>query len=374
MKKKTLFFPLLLILFVSLVACAAPAPAPATTVTAPATTVTAPATTVTAPATTVTAPATTVTAPAPAPPKPTYNWRMSEIDGHADMPSYRGAEMFAELLTDRSDGRFNIDMYHGDMLGDWTVQAELVQLGNLEILFGGVYAGLDPRLNAAALNYMFANDQEAMQGMKLPNGWLAKSLEPIQDNVNHKVLAYYHNGWMGVGLAKGVEPPSTIEEAGKLKVRAEPLKVMELVVEALGFKPVVLPYSELYSALQLGDVDGWIGGAIQWSTIWADVLGTFFDTHNRINTLQVSMSLDLWNSLSQEDQEILQSTALEVQDWLWEAVQSEVDANYQAARDAGLVIVQPDPAYLAEVVERDRTIEWDYAERNLIGKVMMDEI
>jgi len=286
--------------------------------------------------------------------------------------------MASDLIQERSDGRIKITVYDGDVLGDWTVLNELITEGSIEMMLEGSYPTLDERLNAEYLNYLFSDDEGAKEAFAEPGGWFNKVLEPILAGVNHKRLGVLNPGWVGVGMKPGKVPNPTdvdkwFEEAGKIKIRCEPAKLMEKVTEAIGFKVQVLPYSELYTALQTGVVEGWIGGGIDSTLIWDDILGHFIVTNDRIDTENFHMPLNLWNSLSKADQDMIQAAVIEAQDWGWQKNTEDFTGYAAEAAELGIEIVEPSPAIMEEIVRRDHEIEWTYAEE-LCGKDLMDTV
>lgn len=345
---------LALIMVVTLVgslvaACAAPAPAP-------------------------------VPAPAPTPEKATYDWRLGVIGELPTCIRVLGAEMFVKLINERSDGRITIGLYPGSLLGDWTVQNELVAEGSLELTMACISPAFDERLNVNALNYVYFDAKSCRDAFMLPNGWLAKMLQPVAAESNLKVLSWMHEGWVGVHMTEGhlprVDTPEHwFEDTAKMKIRCEPVKTMEKHTEAMGFKGVVLPFSEVYTALQTGTIDGWVGSGMNRAVQYSDVIRYRIEERGKVDAMPLMMNLELFNSLSAEDQKIVQDTAYEVQEFGFDTIEED-EATYwpEKCKEVGVEVIELAPAVLAEIIKRDRDIEWNYAEKELIGKEFMDEV
>ena len=331
-------------------ACAAPAPAPAP---AP--------------------------SPAPAPEKQTYQWKISQIYTDERNPNYYTVEAFADMVRQMSGGRIQMTHYAGELLGDWTVQNEEISRGSIELGNCGTYPGLDERVNLQFLNYLYFDDATARSAWMVPNGWIYKAMEDVHAGINIKVLWVCWDGWMGIGMTKGNYLDTTsvdgwFKDAATYKLRNEPAKVMELCAKAMGFNPTTIPYAELYTALQLGTVDGWIGGGLFHQVRWADTIKIFYQMFNKINAGWIGINLDVWNSLSAEDQKILQDAALAVQEPGWKlALENETLFRDEAIAN-GIEIFDISPDLLSEIIKRVREVEWQYAEAELIGKEMMDRV
>ncbi len=316
--------------------------------------------------------------PAPAPTGKTYNWRMAQAVSDPDNVRPRTANRFIDNVTKASNGRIKITGYWGDQLGDWTVMNELVSKGSLEISMEGRFPGLDQKLNAEFMTSLFTDWDSAAKAFKEPGGWLNKVMAPLDAGVNMKLLAVLNPGFVGVGMKQGKVPSiasvdAWLKDAGNIKIRCEPSKIMEKYSEAMGFKVQVIPYSELYTALQTGVVEGWVGGVLSDSYIWADILKHFINVRCRIDNENFMINLPLWNSLDKADQDILSNAAIEAQNWEWTAAQGEEKSWEDKAKAKGMEIINPPKAIMDEIVKRDRENGWVYAE-TLIGKGVVDQI
>ena len=66
-------------------------------------------------------------------------------------------------------------------------------------------------------------------------------------------LAYWDNGFKQMSVNKPIE---TVDDFKGLKMRIQSSKVLEAQMRALGANPQVMAFSEVYTALQQGMVDG----------------------------------------------------------------------------------------------------------------------
>lgn len=101
-------------------------------------------------------------------------------------------------------------------------------------------------------------------------------------------------------------------------------------IEALGAEPVVLPGSEIYSALQTGIVDGagWPAAGMVSMKHYEVAAWRLRPTFGAA-TQPVFVNLDVWNGLTEEEQSVLleagRITELEMP-WIGNAIQAEEDA------------------------------------------------
>ena len=88
----------------------------------------------------------------------------------------------------------------------------------------------------------------------------------------------------------------------------------------------------------------------------------------------IIMNLDLWNSLSKEDQQIIQRVADEVVKYQWTEIPKErTQYLNEWYPENGATAVELTPEQMALNVKVVRENVWPYFD-NMIGKLLMDEI
>ena len=319
MKKKLLLIPLAILLVVSLIACAAPAPAPAP---APTTTVTAPA----APAATVTAPAATVTAPAPVP-APEFKFVFAQPV--SDIVRYEAIYLFQELLKTRSNGRVQFDFMGHGQLG--TVQSLIddVSSGVLEMDLEatGAFVRFVPWLGITDLPFVFETFVDALR-------WQEDVLIPEwnKDMASFNMMVLPNCGSAGAsGIYSAAGPiHSTADLKGKIYRSWSP-GVEVMYIEAMSAKAVVMPWEELFTALESGVVDIMHNPpAYSMEYGFYEVCKDFTVTNHKFWADQPIVNLEWWNSLPDDVQTlILETWATAANEWKWKIE----DLHYRALED-----------------------------------------
>ncbi len=344
MKKKVLLIPLVLLLAVSLIACAAPAPSPA---------------------------------PAPAPEKPTYSWRMAQSHPDPKTSKFRAAEMMCERSKELSGGRINITHYPGDLLGDYMYTTEQVAKGTIELNLSVIPTVMDPRLNAASISYVVF-DFDAAKAAFGSGGWAIEMFNDIAESVNWKIVGIFPEAFNQIISRYEFRPVPQEIKPKAIKLRTMAMETEKLMGESLGFSPIVIPWSELFMALQTGVVDGASGMILR-----EDILRMFDDALQPdaymykfdyfFSTYWLVMNLDLWNSLSLEDQQIMSQVGNEAVDWVWGQLEEEEAACRVAIDELGWTLVELTPEEKAICVKAVREAQWPYMEK-MVGKALMDKI
>jgi len=170
-----------------------------------------------------------------------------------DTPKGQAAERFKQLAEKATNGRVKVELYPNSQLYKDKEELEALQLGAVQMLapslakFGPLGA---KEFEAFDLPYIFPSKAalSAVTEGPIGKGMLAK-LEPK----GITGLAFWDNGFKVMSANKPMHMP--VDFKG-LKMRIQSSKVLDAQMRALGAKPQVLAFSEVYQALQTGVVDG----------------------------------------------------------------------------------------------------------------------
>jgi len=170
-----------------------------------------------------------------------------------DTPKGKSAEYFKKLAEERTHGRVKVEVYANSSLYKDKEEMEALQLGSVQML-----APLSSKLTSMGMNefqvfdlpYMFDNLEEAH---KVTQGPIGKAMLKKLDAKGIAGLAFWDNAFKEITANKPLRTPADFKG---LKMRITPSKVIDAQMRALGANPQVVAFSELYTALQTGTVDG----------------------------------------------------------------------------------------------------------------------
>jgi tripartite ATP-independent transporter DctP family solute receptor len=227
-------------------------------------------------------------------------------------PYHLGAVKFAEILKAKSKGRIIIDIYPQAQLGEQKQMLEMVTAGTLDICesWQGSLEQYDPSLGVTTLPFLFENWDHVWKVMDSPIG--QNVFGNLQRN-NIKVLTCFYNGAYNIVGNAAIRKVNDLK--GK-KVRVQPSAVFTRIFEALGCVVTPLPFSEVYTALQLGTVDLQIQNPINIEESRQYEVAKYTTEVNMFYLLEpVSMSLKSLNKFSKKDQKLIQDSAREAAVW-----------------------------------------------------------
>lgn len=168
-----------------------------------------------------------------------------------DTPKGLAAEYFKKLVEERSKGEIKVEVYPNSSLYDDRAALEAITMNAVQMAAPSFskFTTFVPQLDLFDLPFLF-NDNDHLH--KVLNGEVGQKLLSMVDKKGMVGMAYWDNGFKQVSANK---PLITPEDAAGLKFRIMSSKVLEAQFKALNANPQVLPFSEVYSALQQKVVD-----------------------------------------------------------------------------------------------------------------------
>lgn len=172
----------------------------------------------------------------------------------AQDPIVQAMESAKQVIEERSDGELKIKIFPYSQLGSDEDVVEQIRNGaNIGILVdAGRLSEYQPELGILSAPYLVDDhtQYDAITESDLYLGWV----EGLADSSGLRLLNY--NWFQGAREMLTTEPVETPEDLQGVRVRTINSPVWVKTIEAMGATPTPLPWSEVYSALQLGSIDG----------------------------------------------------------------------------------------------------------------------
>lgn len=219
------------------------------------------------------------------------------------------ATTWQSMLSKASNGRIKVKLFPGGQLsdGNQTKEVTLVQNGtiNAAIFPSSILGTFDARFYVVGMPWMVPNQKAADTLMDGPLG--AQTVQWV-DADNLHALAIGSNGFRQ--LANSKHPVSTPADVKGLKLRVPGTEDLVQTWQDLGAQPTTLDFTELYTALQEGTVDGEeLPLPYKVSTKYYDVEKYVTIMNYSFDTIYLTLSRGTWSSLSPADQKLVTSTA-----------------------------------------------------------------
>jgi tripartite ATP-independent transporter DctP family solute receptor len=284
----------------------------------------------------------------------------------------KGAERFKELVEERSNGAYTIEIYPNAVLanGNDRVEMEMTQAGVIDFMIKSTIwlSGLKEEFMALSMPWMFPDLTYPNKVMESPTGQeLANSLREF----NLEPLAWGNGGLFQLYSNRG--PIITPEDVKGLKVRVPGVKVFTAIFEEIGAVPVAMSFAEVFSALQAGTVEG---GTSPIPLIWSS---RFYEVSKYVSIINFSWdglgliaSHALWNGLSKEDQEMFAKAAQEAMMYQREVAANVEDDLSAQMRELGITITELSEDQLQQFKDAGASVYSEYKER--IGTEIVSSI
>lgn len=223
-------------------------------------------------------------------------------------PEYEGAMKFKELVESQSDD-FIVEVYHSGQIGDDRSAIEMLQFGTLEITIPST----SPLVNFVReygvfdLPFTIPNEEVADKVLDGPFGEKMFSLLESQNLVG---LAFWENGFRN--LTNNVRPVAKIEDLNGLKIRTMENEIHLDAWKTLGANPTPMAFTELYTAMQQGTVDGQENPYPTIDLSQFNEVQQYVSSTNHVYTPFIFLfSKPIWDELTAEQQEIIRNAAVE---------------------------------------------------------------
>ena len=162
------------------------------------------------------------------------------------------AQYFKGLLA-KSATDVNLEIYPVGVLGDATDMAEQVMTGVIQFDMPTSHLGsFIPMVRIFGVPYIWSNDMEINKELMTGSKALYDILGAAYAANGMKLLAIFPEGWQQWSSNK---PLRNLDDFKNLRIRVMSDPILAEIYKAYGANPLQVSYSEIYSALQLKQLD-----------------------------------------------------------------------------------------------------------------------
>ncbi len=242
------------------------------------------------------------------------------------------AHHFADLVSEKSNGRITVEVYPVGQLGDTGTQVEMLMNGGIQfgILAAGDVGDMFPAAQALSLNFVFS-DNDDVNSAVLTQGEATKYLNNLFLDKN--ITTY---DWFSLGNMQWTsnKPLHTLKDFKGFKMRIMASPIIAANYEALGASPTPMAFTETYSGLQLKTVEGTEQplNAIQEMKFYEVQDYITMSNHAQMASF-MAMNSDFYNGLSDEDKALLDEIKPEMEAFAKENLQQMLTEKFEAIKE-----------------------------------------
>jgi len=231
-------------------------------------------------------------------------------------PKGRAADMFAKLANERLKGKVEVQVFPNSQLYTDKKVLDALSTGSVELAAPSTakFTSWVPQLQLFDLPFMFKNREVLYQTM---DGEVGQKMFRLLKKKNMLGLAMWDNGFKQIG--NNVREIRKPEDLKGIKFRIMSSKVLEAQFKIVGANPQVMPFSEVYSALEQGVIDGQEN---TWSNIYSkkfhEVQKYITETNHGYLGYLVVTNAQFWAHLPPDVRKELEAIMKETTAWIRE--------------------------------------------------------
>jgi tripartite ATP-independent transporter DctP family solute receptor len=217
-------------------------------------------------------------------------------------PVTEAMKQFVDEVNQGTGGRYRIELYSNAALGDQPKAVQMIKSGEIdaaEFSIGPLSEAV-PGLKALNLPFLFPDSQNMFDQLAGPLGdKLAAQLKAA----GYTVVGWYDGGARSFYCTK--KKLANVNDFKGLKIRVQQSEVYMEMIKALDATPVPLPFKDVGTALQQGQVDCAENNlpSIE-ATGHYKVAKYVYLTNHIVSPEALVVSTRLWNKLSPQDQKV----------------------------------------------------------------------
>lgn len=284
-------------------------------------------------------------------------------------PQYFALLKFKEEVEKNTEGRFEVQVNHSGTVGDDRAMLEMLQMGTLEgtCPSSAVVANFVPEFTLYDLPFLFTTYDEVDEILDGEMGQEVLDLLPATGIVG---LNYWELGFLNVMNDK--HAITTVEDFKGLKIRTMENQLQLDTLRALGANPTPMAFSELFTAMQQGTVDGQQNPeATVYNMKYYEVQKYMTLTRHVYQPFVFCISQKFWDKLSDEDKAIIQAAADVSRDEERRLIREQSIDLQQMLAEAGMQVDEMAEGELEKMKSLVQPVIDTYAEE--IGKELVDK-
>lgn len=260
----------------------------------------------------------------------------------------KGLEVFKEQVESLSNGTMTVEIYANEVLGAEVDNITAIQQGTCEgVLSGDTMSNWTPYAALVAMPYAVNSLDDLITAAESDEiGGVIE--EQIIENVKLHPIGFFVRSARNLTTNKKVE---SMDDLKGMKVRVPNNNLHLAMWNAFGASATPLAWSETFSALQNGTVDAQENPyANIISANIPEVQKYLIKTEHVYSWIYVLLGEDFWQSLTVEQQEIIETAAAEMQEFQWDYLRDMV-AEQEAQLQEQMEFVEVDKTPFIETAK-----------------------
>jgi tripartite ATP-independent transporter DctP family solute receptor len=259
--------------------------------------------------------------------------------GHVGEPGSligAAADEFAKRVNERLKGKYKVVTYGSSQLGGDKELLQKLKLGTVDFAEPSTVMSSESDIFGVFEMPYLVKDRDHMKRIEKELFW--SKMEPAVEKKGLKILAVWENGFRHITNNK--HPVVTPKDLEGIKLRVPEGKWRVKMFQAYGANPSPMKFSEVFTALQTGVMDGQENPFAQiYSAKFYEVQKYLSLTGHVYSPAYLAVGLNKWNKLPADVRQTLDSTAKDVQTWVYEKAAKDDEVLLEKMKAAGTMKV-----------------------------------
>ncbi len=265
---------------------------------------------------------------------------------------------FSETLKEASGGKLRTKIYAASALGDYTVVQERVGLGAIDMACQPPASAADKRFQMVYFPYMVKNWEQAKKNYAA-GAPIRKIVGQLYAEQGIQLLAAWPVYFGGISLNREPVSPGDPDSSKGIKLRVPPMKTFQLLADKTGYLGTPIPFSDAFTAVQTGVVDGVIGsGAEGYYSSFRDVTKYYIPSNTHFEVWYLIINKETFDKLKPEMKKHLEDVAGQFETKRWDSAKADQAANEKRLADYGAKIVNISEEEIAATAKKIQTVVW----------------
>jgi tripartite ATP-independent transporter DctP family solute receptor len=259
--------------------------------------------------------------------------------GHVGEPGSligAAADEFAKRANEKLGGKYKIVTYGSSQLGGDKELLQKLKLGTVDFAEPSTVMSSEADIFGVFEMPYLVKDREHMKRIEKELFW--SKMEPAVEKKGLKILAVWENGFRHITNNK--RPIVTPADLQGIKLRVPEGKWRVKMFQAYGANPSPMKFSEVFTALQTGVMDGEENPFAQiYSAKFYEVQKYLSLTGHVYSPAYLAVGLKKWDRLPGDVRKSLEATAKDVQSWVYEKAAKDDNVLLEKMKASGSIQV-----------------------------------
>jgi TRAP-type transport system periplasmic protein len=253
-------------------------------------------------------------------------------------PEVVASREFAKILAAKSNGAMRADVLAGGLAGGERDIVESQQIGSLQMsVVSGIIQNFDPAMMILEYEFLFKNEDHVKKVMNGPIG------EQINKRLAEKAKLRYLSIFMRTPrILTTSKPVNKVGDLKGLKIRVPEMPARLALWRAMGASPTPLAFPEVFTALQLGTIDGQENPVgLIYSSKFHEIVKYLALTNHVYGFMLLTASEEFYKSLTPQQREWVDASAKEAATFNDKYVK-DTEADFMSKVTKTMTVAKPD--------------------------------